>query len=229
MSLQDSKNSYGAADLETGIKTSPIKDASDGPRRFAFIATVGMFGLLGFVAAMSSSRSSATASQPSLYNKWAEQGIAAGNYGQQMGQKYGDMGRAMGQHYGQIGQQMGQKYGQMGQEMGQVGYDMGMGYAQMGQGIGQYFRDTYAGGGGHGGNTVSSGDTVINNKKYNKKCKVNGGNYQDSVSWQATVNGEIIKSYCPWVWQNANRKKHCKQMQNNVLVSTACPCACAGY
>ena len=41
--------------------------------------------------------------------------------------------------------------------------------------------------------------------------------------------GEIIKSYCPWVWQNANRKKHCKQMQNNVLVSTACPCACAGY
>ena len=60
-------------------------------------------------------------------------------------------------------------------------------------------------------------------------CKVNGGNFQDSVNWSATVNGEIIKSYCPWVWQNANRKKHCKQMQNNVLVSTACPCACAGY
>ena len=85
------------------------------------------------------------------------------------------------------------------------------------------------GGGGHGGNTVSTGDTVINNGKYKKACKVNGGNYQDAVSWQATVNGEIIKSYCPWVWQNANRKKHCKQMQNNVLVSTACPCACAGY
>ena len=49
------------------------------------------------------------------------------------------------------------------------------------------------------------------------------------VGRQATVNGEIIKSYCPWVWQNANRKKHCKQMKNNVLVSTACPCACAGY
>ena len=49
------------------------------------------------------------------------------------------------------------------------------------------------------------------------------------MNWSATVNGEIIKSYCPWVWQNANRKKHCKQMKNNVLVSTACPCACAGY
>ena len=218
MSLH-SKNSYGAADdLETGVKTSPIKEAADGPRRFAVIATVGLFGLLGFVAAMpTSSRSAATAS---LYNKWAEQGIAAGNYGRQMGQKYG-----------QIGQQMGQQYGQMGRDMGQVGYDMGMGYAQMGQAIGQHYRDEYSGGGGHGhgGNTVSSGDTVINNGKYQKKCKVNGGNYQDSVSWQATVNGEIIKSYCPWVWQNANRKKHCKQMQNNVLVSTACPCACAGY
>ena len=50
-----------------------------------------------------------------------------------------------------------------------------------------------------------------------KACKVNGGNFQDSVNWSATVNGEIIKSYCPWVWQNANRKKHCKQKQNNVL------------
>ena len=232
MTLHDSKNSYGATDdLETGVKTSPIKDAAAGPRRFAVIATVGMFGLLGFVAAMTSSRSSATASQPSLYNKWAEQGIAAGNYGRQMGQKYGDMGRAMGQHYGQIGQQMGQQYGQMGRDMGQIGYDMGMGYAQMGQAIGQHYRDEYSGGGGHGhgGNIKSSGDIVINNGKYQKKCKVNGGNYQDSVSWQATVNGEIIKNYCPWVWQNANRKKHCKQMQNNVLVSTACPCACAGY
>ncbi|CAH0366435.1 unnamed protein product [Pelagomonas calceolata] len=222
MSLNTNKNSYGATDLEAGTTGSHIKDAAGvgTPRRFAVIATVGVFGLLGFVAAMSSSRSSATASQPSLYNKWAEQGIAAGNYGRQMGQKYG-----------QIGQQMGQQYGQMGRDMGQVGYDMGMGYAQMGQAIGQHYRDEYSGGGGHGhgGNTVSSGDTVINNGKYQKKCKVNGGNYQDSVSWQATVNGEIIKSYCPWVWQNANRKKHCKQMQNNVLVSTACPCACAGY
>ncbi len=104
---------------------------------------------------------------------------------------------------------------------------MGMGYAQMGQNIGQHYRDEYSD--GHGGNTKSSGDIVINNGKYKKACKVNGGNYQDSVSWQATVNGEIIKNYCPWVWQNANRKKHCKQKQNNVLVSTACPCACAGY
>ena len=66
--------------------------------------------------------------------------------------------------------------------------------------------------------------------KYKKACKVNGGNFQDSVNWSATVNGEIIKSYCPWVWQEtAHRKKYCKQMKNNVLVSTACPCACAGY
>ena len=71
--------------------------------------------------------------------------------------------------------------------------------------------------------------TKIEHTETTGTCKVNGGNYQDAVSWQATVNGEIIKSYCPWVWQNANRKKHCKQMQNNVLVSTACPCACAGY
>ena len=50
------------------------------------------------------------------------------------------------------------------------------------------------------------------------------------MNWSATVNGEIIKSYCPWVWQEtAHRKKYCKQMKNNVLVSTACPCACAGY
>ena len=109
---------------------------------------------------------------------------------------------------------------------------MGMGYAQMGQAIGQHYRDEYSGGGGHGhgGNTKSSGDIVINNGKYKKACKVNGGNFQDSVNWSATVNGEIIKSYCPWVWQEtAHRKKYCKQMKNNVLVSTACPCACAGY
>ena len=98
--------------------------------------------------------------------------------------------------------------------------------------IWNYYRNKYAGGGGsgHGGNTVSSGDIVINNGKYKKACKVNGGNFQDSVNWSATVNGEIIKSYCPWVWQEtAHRKKYCKQMKNNVLVSTACPCACAGY
>ena len=56
MSLDNSKNSYGAADdLETGVKTSHIKDAADGPRRFTVIATVGLFGLLGFVAAMPTS------------------------------------------------------------------------------------------------------------------------------------------------------------------------------
>ena len=92
-------------------------------------------------------------------------------------------------------------------------------------------RLSYAGGGGHGGNAKSSGDTVINNGKYKKACKVNGGNYQDSVSWQATgPNGKIIKSYCPWVFaEGKHRGKYCKQMKNNVLVSTACPCACAGY
>ena len=99
----------------------------------------------------------------------------------------------------------------------------------MGQDTGQYYRNKYAGGGGHGGNTKSSGDTVINNGKYKKACKVNGGNFQDSVNWPGTFKGKTIKNYCPWVWQNANRKKHCKQKQNNVLVSTACPCACAGY
>ena len=57
------------------------------------------------------------------------------------------------------------------------------------------------------------------------------GNYEDSVNWSATgSNGKIIKSYCPWVWaEGKHRGKYCKQMKNNVLVSTACPCACAGY
>ena len=33
-----------------------------------------------------------------------------------------------------------------------------------------------------------------------------------------------------WVFaETTHRKKYCKQMKNNVLVSTACPCACAGY
>ena len=83
----------------------------------------------------------------------------------------------------------------------------------------------------YGGNTKSSGDTVINNGKYKKACKVNGGNYEDSVNWSATgSNGKIIKSYCPWVFaEGKHRGKYCKQMKNNVLVSTACPCACAGY
>ena len=124
-----------------------------------------------------------------------------------------------------------------GQQQADIGRAYGQQQADMGRATGEYWRNYgmnianqyTGGGGGHGGNTKSSGDTVINNGKYKKACKVNGGNFQDSVNWSATVNGEIIKSYCPWVWQNANRKKHCKQMQNNVLVSTACPCACAGY
>jgi len=216
MSLHN-KNSYGATDLEQGSQTLDTKDAAAGPRRFAVIAAVGVFGLLGFVSGTASSRSGA---MTSLYsygpnNQWAQQGIAAGNYWRDYGQQMGDQGRDAGIAAGNYWRDYGQK-------MGDAGRDYGMA-------IGDYYRNMYGPGGGHGGNTVSSGDTVINNKKYNKKCKVNGGNYQDSVSWQATVNGEIIKSYCPWVWQNANRKKHCKQMQNNVLVSTACPCACAGY
>jgi len=220
MSLQDSKNSYGAVDdLETGVKTSHVKDAghaADGPRRFAVIAAVGVFGLLGFVSAMpTSSRSSAPAS---LYTYDG----GYGQIGQIMGEKYGQMGRNMGRKYGQMGQEMGQKYGQMGQDIGQQ-------YAEMGEGIGQYYRDKYAGGGGHGGNTKSSGDTVINNGKYKKACKVNGGNFQDAVNWSATVNGKTIKNYCPWVHEQKNPGTYCKQKQNNVLVSTACPCACAGY
>ena len=99
----------------------------------------------------------------------------------------------------------------------------------MGQDTGQYYRNKYAGGGGHGGNTKSSGDTVINNGKYKKACKVNGGNYQDSVNWPATFKGKTIKNYCPWVHKQKNPGTYCKQKQNNVLVSTACPCACAGY
>ena len=201
------KNSYGAADdLEAQIKAPQTKNVAAGPRRFAVIATVGMFGLLGFVAAMpTSSRSSAPAS---LYTY-------DGGYGQ--------IGQIMGEKYGQMGQAMGEKYGQ-------IGYDMGMKYAQMGQDTGQYYRDKYAGGGGgHGGNTKSSGDTVINNGKYKKACKVNGGNYQDSVNWPGTFKGKTIKNYCPWVHTQKNPGTYCKQKQNNVLVSTACPCACAGY
>ncbi len=117
---------------------------------------------------------------------------------------------------------MGQKYGQMGQDIGQQ-------YAEMGEGIGQYYHNKYAGGGGHGGNTKSSGDTVINNGKYKKACKVNGGNFQDSVNWPGTFKGKTIKNYCPWVHKQKNPGTYCKQKQNNVLVSTACPCACAGY
>ena len=81
----------------------------------------------------------------------------------------------------------------------------------------------------HGGNTKSSGDTVINNGKYKKACKVNGGNFQDAVNWSATFKGKTIKNYCPWVHEQKNPGTYCKQKQNNVLVSTACPCACAGY
>ena len=90
-------------------------------------------------------------------------------------------------------------------------------------------RLSYAGGGGHGGNAKSSGDTVINNGKYKKACKVNGGNYQDAVNWPGTFKGKTIKNYCPWVHTQKNPGTYCKQKQNNVLVSTACPCACAGY
>ena len=99
----------------------------------------------------------------------------------------------------------------------------------MGQDTGQYYRNKYAGGGGHGGNTKSSGDTMINNGKYKKACKVNGGNFQDAVNWSATFKGKTIKNYCPWVHTQKNPGTYCKQKQNNVLVSTACPCACAGY
>ena len=81
----------------------------------------------------------------------------------------------------------------------------------------------------HGGNTKSSGDTVINNGKYKNACKVNGGNFQDAVNWSATFKGKTIKNYCPWVHEQKNPGTYCKQKQNNVLVSTACPCACAGY
>ena len=35
MSFDDTKNSYGAVDLEGGQTSSPIKDAAAGPRRFA--------------------------------------------------------------------------------------------------------------------------------------------------------------------------------------------------
>ena len=76
---------------------------------------------------------------------------------------------------------------------------------------------------------MSSGDTVINNGKYKKACKVNGGNFQDAVNWSATFKGKTIKNYCPWVHEQKNPGTYCKQKQNNVLVSTACPCACAGY
>jgi len=44
-----------------------------------------------------------------------------------------------------------------------------------------------------------------------------------------SINGKTIKNYCPWVHKQKNPGTYCKQKQNNVLVSTACPCACAGY
>ena len=44
-----------------------------------------------------------------------------------------------------------------------------------------------------------------------------------------TFKGKTIKNYCPWVHTQKNPGTYCKQKQNNVLVSTACPCACAGY
>jgi len=38
MTFDDKKNSYGSTDLEAGVTGSRIKDAADGPRRFAVIA-----------------------------------------------------------------------------------------------------------------------------------------------------------------------------------------------
>ena len=52
---------------------------------------------------------------------------------------------------------------------------------------------------------------------------------KDSVNWPGTFKGKTIKNYCPWVHTQKNPGTYCKQKQNNVLVSTACPCACAGY
>ena len=222
MSLTNSKNSYGAADdLEAQIKASNIKDAADGPRRFAVIATVGMFGLLGFVAAMpTSSRSSATASLYSYGpNIWAQQGIATGNYWRDYGQQQANKWRDYGQQQADIGRAYGQQQADIGRATGEYWRNYGMNIAN------QYA----GGGGGHGGNTKSSGDTVINNGKYKKACKVNGGNFQDSVNWPGTFKGKTIKNYCPWVHEQKNPGTYCKQKQNNVLVSTACPCACAGY
>ena len=124
----------------------------------------------------------------------------------------------------------GDYWRQYGQQQADQGRATGQQWQDYGMGIANHYINKYAGG-GHGGNTKSSGDTVINNGKYKKACKVNGGNYEDSVNWSATgSNGKIIKSYCPWVFaEGKHRGKYCKQMKNNVLVSTACPCACAGY
>ena len=222
MSPSNTKNSYGAADdLEAQIKASNIKDAADGPRRFAVIATVGMFGLLGFVAAMpTSSRSSATASLYSYGpNIWAQQGIATGNYWRDYGQQQANKWRDYGQQQADIGRAYGQQQADIGRATGEYWRNYGMNIAN------QYA----GGGGGHGGNTKSSGDTVINNGKYKKACKVNGGNFQDSVNWPGTFKGKTIKNYCPWVHTQKNPGTYCKQKQNNVLVSTACPCTCAGY
>ena len=49
------------------------------------------------------------------------------------------------------------------------------------------------------------------------------------MNWSATFKGKTIKNYCPWVHEQKHPGTYCKQKQNNVLVSTACPCACAGY
>ena len=45
MSFDDTKNSYGAVDLEGGQTSSHIKDAAAGPRRFAVIAELLPLGL----------------------------------------------------------------------------------------------------------------------------------------------------------------------------------------
>ena len=213
MSLDNSKNSYGAADdLETGVKTSHIKDAADGPRRFTVIATVGLFGLLGFVAAMpTSSRSSTTAS---LYNKWAQEGIDQGNfwrnYGQQMGQKWRDYGQQMGD--------VGRDYGQ---HMGDVGRATGEAWRNYGQNIANNY-------GGHG--IVIGGDDKCNsvtmdssiNGKYVKFAHTGPHGLADNTKWKST-NGQTCES----IYTSGNKKSHCKQAnKHGVTGNDACQCSC---
>ena len=69
-------------------------------------------------------------------------------------------------------------------------------------------------------------DIVINNGKYKCNSVIMGKFPRHPSIGRAVI---LIKSYCPWVWQETAHRKIYKQMKNNVLVSTACPCACAGY
>ena len=59
-------------------------------------------------------------------------------------------------------------------------------------------------------------------------------NTYGATDLEAVTSGSHIKDAAgvgtSWVFaETTHRKKYCKQMKNNVLVSTACPCACAGY